>query len=164
MGSTDKGPVLSLLKSTAMFTPDELAVAEEIIDIYLDRPGQGDYDIVVIENRSGVLSGYLVYGPTPLTAGTYDVYWMAVAPAEQGKGYGRRLVGWVENKLRELSGRMIIIETSSQSKYDPTRRFYLRLGYHEVARIPDFYKKGDDRVIYTKYLEQSAVNSQAEGD
>ncbi len=156
MGSTDKGPVLSLLQSTAMFTPEELSVAEEIIDIYLDQPGHGDYDIVVIENQGGKLSGYLVYGPTPLTEGTFDVYWMAVAPAEQGKGYGKRLVGWVENKIKELAGRMIIIETSSQPKYEPTRRFYLRLGYHEVARIPDFYRRGDDRVIYTKHLDSKS--------
>jgi len=154
MESADKDPVLSLLKATAMFTPDELAVAEEVIDDFLGRPEQKDYDIVVIENPRHAVSGYLVYGPTPLTQGTFDLYWMAVAPTEQGKGYGKRLLGWVEGKLRELDGRMIVIETSSQPKYDPTRRFYLNAGYQEVARIPDFYRKGDDRVVFVKHLEQ----------
>jgi hypothetical protein len=45
-----------------------------------------------------------------------------------------------------------MVETSSQPKYERTRSFYLRLGYREVSRIPDFYKPGDDRISYVKYL------------
>jgi ribosomal protein S18 acetylase RimI-like enzyme len=89
-----------------------------------------------------------------MTEGTFDVYWMAVAPWEQNKGYGKRLVAWVEDKIRGLHGRMIVIETSSQPKYEPTRRFYMRAGYKEISRIPDFYRKGDDRIIYVKYLDR----------
>jgi GNAT superfamily N-acetyltransferase len=152
MESGDKGPVLNLIEATNMFTPDEVVVAEEIIDAYLNQPHQKDYDIVVIENAEKQVTGYLSYGPTALTDGTYDLYWMAVSPGHQGKGYGKKLVEWLERKVKEGHGRMIIIETSSQPKYHPTRQFYLRLGYKEVARIPDFYKAGDDRVIYTKYI------------
>jgi ribosomal protein S18 acetylase RimI-like enzyme len=47
-----------------------------------------------------------------------------------------------------------MIETSSQPKYLPTRKFYEKLGYREMARIPDFYRPGDDRVIFGKYLEE----------
>jgi hypothetical protein len=47
---------------------------------------------------------------------------------------------------------MILIETSSQPKYEKTRRFYTGLDYKEVSRIPDFYRKGDDRITYVKYL------------
>jgi hypothetical protein len=47
---------------------------------------------------------------------------------------------------------VILIETSSQPKYEKTRLFYTRLDYKEVARIPDFYRKGDDRITYVKYL------------
>ncbi len=154
MASGDKDPVLAILKATAMFTPEELAVAEEIIDLYLESPEQKDYDIAVIEDRERTVAGYLVYGPTPMTEGTFDIYWMAVAPAEQGRGYGKGLVAWVEDKIRGFHGRMIVIETSSQAKYEPTRQFYLKVGYREIARIPDFYREGDDRVIYVKYLER----------
>ena len=100
------------------------------------------------------MAGYLSWGPTPLTEGTYDLYWMAVAPDKQGRGYGKRLVGWLEERARAERGRLVIIETSSQTKYKPTREFYLGLGYREAARIPDFYKPGDARIIYTKYLNQ----------
>ena len=152
MEGGDKEAVLSLLKATRMFTPGEVRVAEEVIDVYLSGPRQEDYDIVVIENPERQVAGYLSYGPTPLTDGTYDLYWMAVSPGEQGKGYGKKLIEWLEHKINERRGRMIIIETSSQPKYNPTRQFYLGLGYKEVSRIPDFYKPGDDRITYAKYF------------
>ena len=152
MESGDKDPVIILIKATDMFTPEEVIVAEEIIDTYLNQSHQKDYDIVVVENAERRVAGYLSYGPTALTDGTYDLYWMAISPRDQGKGYGKKLVEWLERKIKESHGRMIIIETSSQPKYHPTRQFYLGLGYKEVARIPDFYKSGDDRIIYTKYI------------
>jgi ribosomal protein S18 acetylase RimI-like enzyme len=98
------------------------------------------------------VAGYAAYGPTPLTQGTYDLYWIAVSPDRQGSGLGRHLMDWVESRLQESGGRLLLIETSSQTRYDPTRRFYLRLGYREAARIADFYRPGDDRVTYAKYL------------
>ena len=152
MRPQDKAPVLDLVRATDMFTPAEVAVAEELIDVYLNVPDQKDYHIVVVEDDRGAVAGYLTWGPTPLAEDAYDLYWMAVAPAEQGKGRGKALVRWLEEEVGKLHGRMIVIETSSQPRYEPTRQFYLNLNYREVARIPDFYKPGDDRVIYAKYF------------
>jgi len=150
MRPADKQPVLSLVRATGMFAPAEVDVAEELIDIYLGVPEQPDYRIVVIENERKDVAGYLTWGPTPLAEGVYDLYWMAVATSDQGKGLGKALVRWLEAEVRKLEGRMILIETSSQPRYEPTRRFYINLDYKEVARIPDYYKDGDDRVIYAK--------------
>jgi ribosomal protein S18 acetylase RimI-like enzyme len=150
MAKYDRARVLDIINKTGFFRPDEIRVAEELIDIYLDQPGQKDYEVVVIEDEKPEVVGYLTYGLTSLTVGTYDLYWMAVAPEHQGKGYGKDLVRWLEEKIRADRGRMMVIETSSQPKYEPTRRFYLNLDYQEIARIPDFYGPGDDRVIYIK--------------
>ncbi len=150
MTSADRPAVLALIEATGFFRPDEIAVAEELIDITLGRPEQEDYAIVVVTDETGAVAGYMTYGPTPLTRGTYDLYWMAVDPKAQGRGYGRVLVEWLEDHVRRAGGRMIVIETSSSEKYEPTRRFYLGLNYTETARIPDFYGPGDGRVIYTK--------------
>lgn len=152
MTREDRRTVLDIIQATEMFTPDEIAVAGELIDIYLDQPQQGDYCLVVAENQNGRVVGYLSYGPTPLTEGTYDLYWMAVATGEQGRGHGRELVNWLEEEVRAAGGRMILIETSSQPKYEKTRRFYAGLNYKEVSCIPDFYRRGDDRITYVKYL------------
>jgi ribosomal protein S18 acetylase RimI-like enzyme len=150
MARSDKSVVMELIEATAFFRPEEVHVAEELIDVYLNHPDQKDYDVVVIESDEHEVAGYLTWGETAMTVGTYDLYWMAVSPRHQGKGYGRRLVEWLEGRVREIGGRLIIIETSSTPKYDPTRRFYLGLNYREIARIPDYYQDGDDRVIYIK--------------
>ncbi|HNT32337.1 MAG: GNAT family N-acetyltransferase [Acidobacteriota bacterium] len=150
MTPADRPAVLALIEATGFFRPDEIAVAEELIDITLGRPEQEDYAIVVVTDETGAVAGYMTYGPTPLTRGTYDLYWMAVDPKAQGRGYGRILVEWLEDHVRRAGGRLIVIETSSSEKYEPTRRFYLGLNYTETARIPDFYGPGDGRVIYTK--------------
>jgi ribosomal protein S18 acetylase RimI-like enzyme len=152
MKPPDKAPVLGLIRATGFFTPAEVDVAEELIDVYLEDPEQKDYRIVVLENDRKDAVGYLTWGPTPLTEDAYDLYWMAVSPAEQGRGRGKALVGWLEDEVRRRDGRLIIIETSSQPKYRGTRQFYIDLDYKEVARVPDYYRAGDDRVIYAKYF------------
>ena len=152
MEARDKGAVLGLVRATGFFTPAEVDVAEELIDVFLGKPDQKDYDVVVVEGDGGAPVGYMTWGPTPLAEGAYDLYWMAVAPSEQGRGRGKELVRWLEGEVGRRQGRVIIIETSSQPKYHGTRQFYIDLGYKEVARIPDFYRAGDDRVIYAKYF------------
>ena len=150
MARSDKSLVMELIEATGFFRADEILVAEELIDVYLNHPDQKDYEVVVIETEDHEIAGYMTWGLTALTIGTYDLYWMAVSPLHQGRGYGRQLVEWLEAKVVELKGRLLIIETSSTPKYEPTRRFYLGLKYREIARIPDYYQDGDDRVIYIK--------------
>ncbi|MDD8026282.1 MAG: GNAT family N-acetyltransferase, partial [Acidobacteriota bacterium] len=152
MTAADKPAVMDLIRATGFFRTDEIVVAEELIDTYLEEPDQKDYGIVVAEDEAKRVAGYMTYGQTPLTAGTYDLYWMAVDPRAQGRGHGRALVEWLEAYVRAAGGRLIIIETSSVPMYEPTRRFYLGLNYIETARIPDFYQPGDDRVIYRKVI------------
>jgi len=153
MQKEDKPIVMDLIGRTDMFSAEEVDVAEELIDRTLNDPDQKDYSIIVdVEDEKP--AGYLCYGPTDCTVGTYDLYWMAVDPRLQGRGIGRSLLTWLEKEIMRLQGRMIIIETSSLPKYEPTRRFYLKAGYQETARIPDFYKPGDDRVIYFKRFAQ----------
>jgi ribosomal protein S18 acetylase RimI-like enzyme len=158
MKPEDREAVLDIVRATSVFTSVESLCAQEQVDIFLGRPGQQDYFLVVAENDKGKVVGYMSYGPTPLAEGAYDIYWMAVARGEQGRGHGRELVRWLEDRVKDWDGRLILIETSSQPKYERTRRFYLSLDYREVARIPDFYKPGDDRITYAKYLEPKERN------
>jgi ribosomal protein S18 acetylase RimI-like enzyme len=126
-------------------------VAEEVIDGYLrDHRGSGYY-VLVAEDGSDIV-GYICYGPTPMTNGTWDMYWEAVAREKRGQGIGSALMKAAERAIRKAKGRLAIIETSSMPAYEKTRRFHLRNGYNEVARIPDFYSSGDDKLILQKRL------------
>ena len=149
----DRHAVLEVIHSTGMFTQEEEQVANEVIDVCLTESGQQDYVVVVIENEQGAIAGYMCYGPTPMTEGVVDLYWMAVHPGKHRQGYGQALIQWLEKAVQEKKGRLIVIETSSRDKYATTRHFDQRLGYVENARIRDFYRPGDDLLIYCKYLK-----------
>ncbi len=150
--ASDRAPILQILNSTAMFTTAEIDVALELIDLALTKPQQTDYLIYSSIDDKGEVTGYVCYGPTPATEGTYDLYWIAVDPHLQGKGIGKDLLKYVETAVSTKHGHLIIIETSSQDKYWPTRNFYLKNGYAIAAQIKDFYRPGDDRVIFVKYF------------
>ena len=143
---------MQILHNTSEFKPSEVAVAEEVIDSYLLSPNESGYHILIAEVDS-TTAGYICYGPTPLTDGTWDIYWIDVARQRQGQGIGSALMESAENKIRKACGRLAIIETSSTPAYEKTRRFHIGHGYAVIACIPDFYAPGDDKLILQKRLE-----------
>ena len=70
----------------------------------------------------------------------------------QGRGIGGLLNAHAENLIKNRGGRLVIAETSSQPRYEKTRRFYATHGYSELSRIRDYYKVGDDLAVFGKYL------------
>jgi len=150
--SSDRGELARILEQTRAFSPPEIAVALELIDYALGRPGQTDYYFRCIEEPDGRLAGYLCYGEVPLSDRCWDLYWIAVDPEAQGRGLGREMVRYMEADLRERRARKILIETGGKTSYGPTRRFYETMGYAEIARIAGFFAPGDDKVIFGKDL------------
>jgi ribosomal protein S18 acetylase RimI-like enzyme len=151
MTRADKPAVMAFLSIMPEFPAADVRVAEEVIDCYLADPEGSGYYVQVAEAGSQV-AAYVAYGPAPLTEGTWDIYWMAVAPERQRQGLGRRLLNFAEAEIGRARGRLILIETSSIPGYDRTRRFYLSLGYRLVCRIQDYYAPGDDKLVYEKRL------------
>lgn len=150
MRRDDRAPIASLLGASPNFTPHEVETAVEVIDDAL--AGDQDYIVSVLEDETGRVVGYECHGPTPLTQGTFDLYWIAVDPTSHKRGYGQRLLRAAEEDVVARGGRLLLIETSSQASYDATIRFYKRAGYRLEARIGDFYKPGDDKLVFAKNL------------
>ena len=148
----DKDVIIKILKVTREFTSIEVEVAVELIDLYLESGISSDYHILVADTDDTPV-GYICFGPTPMTEGTWDVYWMAVDPERQRQGIGRRLLKDAEVNISSLQGRLILIETSSKPEYDKTRKFYESCDYEIIACIPDFYTHGDDKVVFQKRLD-----------
>lgn len=145
----DPAELERILVATAAFTPAEVAVAMELLEIVLQQPHQRDYEVAVAVVL-GKVAGYVLFGPVPASEGNFDLYWIAVDPAAQGSGIGQRLMEHVEAQVRGRHGRMICLETSSQGGYSRTRHFYEKAGYLLESRIRDFYRPGDDRLTYVK--------------
>jgi len=150
----DRSRIEEMVVSSDRFNQEEIATALELVDEALERGEKSGYLIVVLEvgKEHPPVKGYACYGPTPLTQGAYDLYWIVTDPVVQGKGFGRRLLEYVEKDIVKRGGRMLLIETSSQESYGTTIRFYKRNGYERVARIKDFYRIGDDKLVFSKGL------------
>ncbi|HEU4697667.1 MAG TPA: GNAT family N-acetyltransferase [Gemmatimonadales bacterium] len=144
----DRARVAAITRATGVFHEDEVAVALEVFDAGV----AGDPSYVLLgADEDDELAAWICWGPTPCTAGTWDLYWLAVDPARQQRGLGRALVREMEHRLHGVA-RLIVVETAGRADYAGTRAFYERCGYRAAARIPDFYAPGDDQVVYLKSL------------
>jgi ribosomal protein S18 acetylase RimI-like enzyme len=148
----DRPGLEKLLGGIPSFDQDDQTVALELVDIALSDAEQSEYLFLLAVDETDQPIGYACYGPTPLTDGTYDLYWIAVSNDLSGKGIGTSLLRAVEEDLRNRKGRMLIIETSSGEAYDKTRQFYIKNGYPLTETIKDFYRPGEDRVTFIKRL------------
>jgi ribosomal protein S18 acetylase RimI-like enzyme len=147
----DKPAVMHILQATPEFLPPEVVIAEELIDAFLEDQKASGYHIYIAE-LDGEVAGYVCYGDTPLTEATWDLYWIAVDHDKQGYGIGRILMKHVEDDIKKMHGRLIMVETSGKPDYNKTRLFYEKLNYRKVCQIPDYYAPGDDLVLFSKKI------------
>ena len=145
----DREVVRQLVESTGVFSATEADVAAELADERLAQGEESGYHFVFAE-LDGRVVGYTCYGPIPLTASSFDLYWIAVDKSLHGRKIGRMLLDETEKLIRQMGGRQVYIETSNRGHYAPTRGFYLRCGYSQAALLPEFYGPGDDKVIYAR--------------
>lgn len=148
----DVANIERIVVSSGFFRPDEVAVAVELVNEALEKGQQasGYHFIFCMEDKQTI--GFCCFGPTPCTLGTWDLYWIAVEERYRGQKIGKQLLEKAESYLRQENSRKLYIETSSLTKYLPTRKFYLKSGYTEEACLKDFYDTGDDKIIYCRYL------------
>jgi ribosomal protein S18 acetylase RimI-like enzyme len=151
--STDRERVREIVTTTGVFRPEEISIALEVFDDGIAKPEQ-DYWLIGAFDGAALL-GFAAFGAVPCTAGTWDLYWIAVDPAAQGRGVGRKLMAYCEETIGAEGGRLIAVQTSSRDDYGPTRAFYDRLGYEAQATILEYYAPGDGLIVYTKYLDSS---------
>jgi ribosomal protein S18 acetylase RimI-like enzyme len=157
LAAADRSGVFRILENAGNFTPEEVATALELIDEWLELGEHSGYLTYVLEARdedSSAVLGYVCFGPTPLTESTFDLYWIAVDKSKHRGGVGKRLLKFTEEEIVRRGGKMLLIETSSQETYGGTIQFYERTGYDLVGKIPEYYKPGDDKLIFAKQMVQ----------
>jgi ribosomal protein S18 acetylase RimI-like enzyme len=130
-----------------------VSCALELLAAVLDPPEGNTYEArVLVDEHDDIPLSYACFGQTPMTDATFDLYWMITSSEHRGRGLGATLLERLEDELRARGGRTLRVETSSLEGQGGARRFYLRAGYQEVGRIPDFYRPGDDLVTLAKRL------------
>ena len=147
----DRAGIEGLLGRVTEFTREEVACAIELVDSSLTHGNdEEDYAVHCAESQGKGIIGFICYGKTPLTQGTYDLYWIVIDPARRRGGMGKRMLAYLESVLRDKGARLLVAETSSQAAYAQARSFYAKEGFREESRIRDYYAPGDDLVIYCK--------------
>lgn len=144
-------PLTQLVKDSGFFSEEEVQIADELALDIVQKQALSDYRAVTISD-AGTLMGFSFWGKIPCTLSSYDLYWIVVGRAFQGRGLGRSLLAEVEQNIRQIGGTRLYADTSGRDQYQPTRQFYLATGFCEVAQLEDFYAPGDAKVIFLKKL------------
>jgi ribosomal protein S18 acetylase RimI-like enzyme len=147
----DVEAVRGLVHSTGVFSAEEVRIAGELVEDGMYDPQ--DYAFVFARmNQGRKLAGYACFGEIPLTDNRYDLYWIAVHPSLRGQNVAAELLKRVETRIRNSGGRIMYAETSGRDLYKPAHKFYEKNGFELCADITDFYKLGDNKLIYSKRL------------
>lgn len=144
--------IREITESVGVFYDYEVDIAEELaIESVKKGPVNSGYNYILCEYDSEII-GYTCYGEIPCTKARYDLYWLVVHNRFRRMSVGKMLISAAEEKIRELGGKKLYIETSSREPYYYTRKFYMDCGYKEAAVLADYYDAEDDKIVYVKDL------------
>lgn len=142
-------PYISLARSTEVFNPQEVQVLESVLEDYQKNHGKNYF--LFEEKTDDKIAGFVIFGRTPITEFSWDIYWLVVNKTCQGKGIGRKLLKEVESFILQKEKRFILkVETSTRKEYTNARNLYAKQSFIEAGRIPNFYAQGDDLIIFYK--------------
>ena len=146
----DKKALIGIASAVDLFSPQELEEFVGMLTEYFD--GNLGHNHFWITYDDGEPIGVAYYAPEPYACGTWNLYFIAVHPDRQGEGWGGKLLQYVEEALTARGERILLVETSGLPNFERTREFYRKHGYNQEARIREFYKAGDDKIIFRKAL------------
>ena len=146
----DDAAALIALAGAIGFESNELEALSEMLADYFDGDSNSGHFWLTDDDDAPV--GVAYCEPERMTDGTWNLQLIAIQPDRQGQGRGTALLRYVEQALTERRARVLLVETSGLPNFERTRSFYRKCGYDEEARIRDFYKTGDDKIVYRKAL------------
>lgn len=136
-----------VLDSCGLFPSEYL---DEMISDYFNNLDTNEIWFTYVENNSPISIGYCI--PEKLTSGTYNLLAIGVSENHQRKGVAVEMMNFIEQKLKTIGARVLIVETSSDDAQIGARNLYQKLGYNQEAVIRDFWNEGEDKIVYWKKL------------
>ena len=90
LDSDDVGKITDLVQECGNFRQDEIEIATELAQEHLTQGVSSGYEFLLLE-KADILGAFACWGPVSGSVGSYDLYWLAVAPDFQGAGLGTLL-------------------------------------------------------------------------
>ncbi len=147
----DSAELIAITQATGMFRPLEVEALEEVLADFFAMNIHDGHQSFTYE-AGGKILGFAYIAPAPMTDRSWHLWWIVVRKDCQAQGVGSKLLAHAEAVIRGMMGRVLFIETGSLPHYEPTRRFYLKHGYDEHARLEEFYAPGDSMIVFRKAL------------
>ncbi len=110
--------------------------------------------IVLLNDETPI--GMIMYSYIELTENYYKINWLLVSKLHQKKGYGKLLLNFACEKIKEHGGKHIYLETSNEHHNTSVKTFYEKCGFKPLGVLPDYYphpigrKQREDNIIYFK--------------
>jgi GNAT superfamily N-acetyltransferase len=145
---TDLPAILAVTRSAGVFSQEEVETVQELFEGFLDGPQISGYNFLSYREGESIL-GFACWGPTALSKGAVDLYWIAASSEAQGKGVGAALFRAAVEAAQAIGRWLMVIWTSSRPEYQAARKFYQRMGCKMALQLPDFYEHGEDLCVFT---------------
>ena len=136
-----------VIDSSGLFPSEYL---DEMISDYFNNPYTEEIWFMYADHNQPMAIGYCV--PEKLTMGTYNLLAIGVGQDFQRNGIASGMMEYIEQFLRHRGGRLLIVETSSDDAQVGARNLYEKLGYNRAAVIKDFWREGEDKIVFSKKL------------
>jgi ribosomal protein S18 acetylase RimI-like enzyme len=145
--SADIDGLKKVADSSGLFPSEYL---DEMISDYFNNADTQDIWFAYFDDNKPVAIGYCV--PEKFTDGTYNLLAIGVSKDSQRKGVASEMMHYIEQLIKQKDGRILIVETSSDDAQIGARNFYPKIGYTQVGVIKDFWKEGEDKIVFWKKL------------
>lgn len=146
-----KVPLLKIISNSGQFDADGLEHVESTLDSHFENPDEAIWLTALDDEPVGVA----YCSPEPVTSGTWNLLMLWLKEGFEGKGLGKALVVEVEKELKKRDARLLIVETSQLPEFEAARAFYANYGFKLEAEVANFFEHGDNKLIYTKSLNES---------
>ncbi len=144
---SDIDELKKVVDSSELFPSEYL---DEMISDYFNNTDTQDIWFAYFNDKTPTAIGYCV--PEKLTNGTYNLLAIGVSQDAQRNGVATEMMKYIEQLLKLKDGRILIVETSSDDAQIGARKFYQKIGYTQMAIIKDFWKDGEDKIVFWKKL------------
>ncbi len=113
------------------------------------RPGAASREAaeLAVAHHGGRLVGFIWFHLRGTFHHSGYVRWIAVAPEAQGRGVGRRLMRYAEQRIFEAGPNVFLMVSDFNEQ---AQRFYEALGYKVVGKVPDYIVPGIGERVYRK--------------
>lgn len=148
---TDIKGLKKVADSSGLFPSEYL---DDMISDYFNNAETQDIWFTYIDDGTPVAIGYCA--PEKFTDGTYNVLAIGVSQDSQRKGIASKMMQYIEQVVKHKDGRILIVETSTDDAQIGARQLYKHIGYTQEAVIRDFWKEGEDKIVFWKKLLNSS--------